>query len=100
MAKTKTKTPPMEITIKIHPRYAGKIIEGLAYAQSRVSDVTDDRITRACLRADYSIAADIVGLALGEQVAKTLGHNAWTRWLSARVIQFALSRLAVENPTN
>lgn len=92
----KAKTPPMEITIKIHPRYAGKIIEGLAYAQSRVGDMTNDRITRACLLADYRQAAEVVGMALGRQVAKTPGHPAWMRWLSARVIQFALSQLAKE----
>lgn len=92
----KTKTPPMEITIKIHPRYAGKIIEALALAQSHVSDLSQDRITRAWLLADFRQAADVVGMALGKQVAKTPGHPAWMRWLSARVIQFALSQLARE----
>lgn len=92
----KTKTPPMEITVKIHPRFAGKIIEALALAQSRVNELSDDRITRACLLSDYAIAADIVGKALGKQVAKTPDHPAWMRWLSARVIRFVLSQLAKE----
>lgn len=80
--------PLMTMTIKIHPRYAGKILEALALAQLESRDGTGDKITRICRSADYAMAAEIVGHALGQHMAKAPEHGAWGRWLADHVIRY------------
>jgi hypothetical protein len=81
---------PLEVmTIKIHPRWAGKILEALALAQTHTDQTVTDPISRVVIRTDYAFAANTVGRALGDHMATAPGHDAWRRWLSDRVIAFA-----------
>lgn len=79
-----------KLKITIHPRYAGKILEALELAQVNARTLDTDSLSRIVIAADYEITANVVGTALGKHIAKAPESPIWRRWLSGKVIAFAM----------
>lgn len=83
-----------KVTIKIHPRYIGVILEALSATQVTVRKSVTDRITRACLVSDLDIASEGVAGPLGALIASDPDNPCWQRWLPDAVIAKCLSTQA------